>query len=179
MADYYAVLGVSKTATKDDSKSFFFPSVLFPSPRSTFELLLTTRLISLPQTVKKAYRKAALKTHPDRVSQDQKKAAEDSFRAVTAAYEVLADDKNRALYDKHGVFPPPATSNSTGYKPRPNQPEYKPFGSSSQPPPPFFDDGGATFHSFAFTDPFILFNMMFGQDHFPGQVSLEGFFYFQ
>lgn len=137
MADFYAVLGVPKTATKDD--------------------------------IKKAYRKAALKTHPDRVPQDQKKAAEDSFRAVNAAYEILADDKNKALYDKHGVWPPPATSNSTSYKPR--QPEYKPFGSSSQPPPPFFDDGGATFQGFVFTDPFTLFNMMFGtefgQPHVP------------
>ncbi|KAG9047533.1 hypothetical protein FS837_002057 [Tulasnella sp. UAMH 9824] len=133
MADYYAVLGVPKTATKDD--------------------------------IKKAYRKAALKTHPDRVPQEQKKAAEDSFRAVNAAYEILADDKKKALYDKHGVWPPPATSNSTGYKPRPSQPEYKPFGSSSQPQPPFFDESGAAaFQGFVFTDPFTLFNMMFGAE---------------
>ncbi|KAG8907433.1 hypothetical protein FRC01_007679, partial [Tulasnella sp. 417] len=135
MADFYAVLGVPKTATKDD--------------------------------IKKAYRKAALKTHPDRVPQEQKKAAEESFRAVNAAYEILGDDKNKALYDKHGSWPPPAASNSTGYKPRPSQPEYKPFGSSSQPQPPFFEDGGAAFQGFVFTDPFTFFNMMLGGEFGP------------
>ncbi|KAG8975363.1 hypothetical protein FRB90_009543, partial [Tulasnella sp. 427] len=101
-----------------------------------------------------------------RVSPEQKKAAEDAFRAVNAAYEILADDKNKALYDKYGVWPPPQTSSSSSTTYKPRQPEYKPFGSSSQPQPPFFDDGGATFPSFVFTDPFILFNMHFGPEHF-------------
>lgn len=41
MADYYAVLGVPKTASKDDSASLFFLPLSSP-PRSEFELLLTT-----------------------------------------------------------------------------------------------------------------------------------------
>jgi len=50
--------------------------------------------------VKRAYRKLAMKYHPDR-NPDDEKAAE-SFREVTEAYEVLADEEKRARYDQYG-----------------------------------------------------------------------------
>ncbi|MCF6208236.1 MAG: molecular chaperone DnaJ [Ghiorsea sp.] len=50
--------------------------------------------------VKRAYRKLAMKYHPDR-NPDDEKAAE-SFREVTEAYEVLADEDKRARYDQYG-----------------------------------------------------------------------------
>lgn len=51
-------------------------------------------------TIKRAYRKLAMKFHPDR-NPDDEKAAE-SFREVTEAYEVLTDENKRARYDQYG-----------------------------------------------------------------------------
>ena len=66
--DYYEVLGVDKSATKDE--------------------------------IKRAYRKLAVKYHPDR--NPDNKEAEEKFREATEAYDVLSDDKKRPLYDQYG-----------------------------------------------------------------------------
>lgn len=66
--DYYEVLGVDKSASKDD--------------------------------IKKAYRKLAIKYHPDRNPDD--KEAEAKFKEATEAYEVLSDDQKRPAYDQYG-----------------------------------------------------------------------------
>lgn len=50
--------------------------------------------------IKKAYRKLAVKYHPDRNPGD--KEAEEKFREATDAYEVLSDEKKRPLYDQYG-----------------------------------------------------------------------------
>ncbi len=50
--------------------------------------------------IKKAYRKLALKYHPDRNPGD--KEAENKFREATEAYEVLSDEKKRPIYDQYG-----------------------------------------------------------------------------
>ena len=50
--------------------------------------------------IKKAYRKAAMKYHPDRNPGD--KDAEEKFKEVGEAYEVLSDDDKRARYDQFG-----------------------------------------------------------------------------
>jgi molecular chaperone DnaJ len=50
--------------------------------------------------IKKAYRRLAMKLHPDRNPGD--KQAEEQFKEVKEAYEVLSDQPKRAVYDQHG-----------------------------------------------------------------------------
>ncbi len=50
--------------------------------------------------IKKAYRKLAVKYHPDRNPGD--KAAEEKFKEATEAYEILSDDQKRQIYDQYG-----------------------------------------------------------------------------
>ncbi|XP_078442937.1 chaperone protein dnaJ A7A, chloroplastic-like isoform X2 [Wolffia australiana] len=66
-ADYYSVLGVSKTASKSE--------------------------------IKTAYRKLARSYHPD---VNKEPGAEEKFKEISNAYEVLSDDEKRSLYDRFG-----------------------------------------------------------------------------
>ena len=50
--------------------------------------------------IKSAYRKLAMKYHPDRNPNDEN--AEKNFRQVTESYEVLKDSQKRAAYDQFG-----------------------------------------------------------------------------
>src|SRR5690606_40853610 len=50
--------------------------------------------------IKKAYRKLALKYHPDRNGGDAD--AEEKFKEATEAYEVLRDTEKRSVYDRYG-----------------------------------------------------------------------------
>src|SRR5450755_3506067 len=68
--DYYAILGVKKTATADD--------------------------------VRKAFRKLARKYHPDVNPGD--KGAEEKFKELSEANEVLSDPKKRKVYDQLGFY---------------------------------------------------------------------------
>lgn len=54
------------------------------------------------QEVKKAYRSLALKYHPDRVPEAEKKEAEHKFKEMSEAYGVLSDPKKRGMYDQYG-----------------------------------------------------------------------------
>lgn len=51
--------------------------------------------------IKKAYRKSALKFHPDRNPGDSN--AEKKFKEISEAYEVLSDEKKRQIYDQYGA----------------------------------------------------------------------------
>ena len=66
--DFYEILGVSKSASKEE--------------------------------IKKAYRKLAIKYHPDKNPDDDQ--AEENFKEAAEAYEILSDEKKRARYDQFG-----------------------------------------------------------------------------
>ncbi len=69
------------------------------SKRDYYEVLGIGRQAS-DQEIKSAYRKLALKFHPDRNPGDHQ--AEEQFKEAAEAYAVLADDEKRALYDRFG-----------------------------------------------------------------------------
>jgi molecular chaperone DnaJ len=68
-------------------------------PRDYYEILGVDR-DSDEKELKRAYRKAALKFHPDRNQGDPE--AEAKFKEAGEAYEVLRDGQKRAIYDKYG-----------------------------------------------------------------------------
>lgn len=67
--------------------------------RDYYEVLGVTKNAS-EADIKKAYRKLAMKYHPDRNPGD--KSAEDKFKEAKEAYEVLSNDQKRSAYDKFG-----------------------------------------------------------------------------
>ncbi len=76
-----------------------------------------------PEKIKRAYRKAAKRYHPDISPKD-----EDKFKEVQEAYETLSDPERRALYDRQNLKMPSVAS--------PRRPSATPV----SPPVPFFDE---------------------------------------
>ncbi|MCJ1388185.1 hypothetical protein MMC18_001030 [Xylographa bjoerkii] len=67
-----------------------------------YEILEITRGASKVE-IKKAYHKAALANHPDKVAEEEREAADARFKAVSQAYEILHDEETREMYDAHGM----------------------------------------------------------------------------
>jgi len=101
--------------------------------------------------LKKAYRKLALKWHPDR---NKGKEAEEKFKEINAAYEVLSDSKKKETYDQfgHDAFTRGGGGNPGG-----------PGGYSQQGPFTYtYANRGGNQGGFGFSDPFEIFEQFFG-----------------
>lgn len=68
--------------------------------RDYYEVLGISRSASQDE-IKKAYRKLALRYHPDK-NPDNSKEAEEKFKEVSEAYKVLSDSEKRQIYDQYG-----------------------------------------------------------------------------
>jgi molecular chaperone DnaJ len=72
---------------------------------------------SKPEEIKKAFRRLARKYHPD--VNPNNKAAEEKFKGISEAYEILSDEKKRKIYDQYGFYADniPAGGYPPGYQP--------------------------------------------------------------
>jgi len=82
------------------------------SKKDYYEILGVSRTATAAE-IKAAYRKKAMEYHPDR--NHGNKAAEEKFKELTAAYEVLSDAKKRASYDHYGHQDPHAGFGQGGF----------------------------------------------------------------
>ena len=85
------------------------------SKRDYYEVLGVSRNASEDE-IKKAYRKLARKYHPD-VNRENTAEAEEKFKEVSEAYEVLSDASKKAQYDQYGhaALDPAQGGGSNGY----------------------------------------------------------------
>lgn len=113
--------------------------------------------------IKSAYRKMALKWHPDK-NQDKKEEAETKFKEINEAYQVLSDENKRKTYDQfgHAAFDPASGMGGAGGFGGGN-----PFAGGFQQGPFTWSysssSGGAQgFNPEDFGDPFDIFEQFFG-----------------
>lgn len=94
------------------TRQSILPSLLLLLLTTTTTAAATTtnslyQTLNIPQTatqseIKKAYRKAALQHHPDKVPEGERARAEHKFKEISKAYEWLSDVEKRKLYDRYG-----------------------------------------------------------------------------
>src|SRR3954470_5727333 len=75
-------------------------SVLVFKTMSDFYSVLGVQRAASDDEIKKAYRKLAMQYHPDR--NNGSREAEEKFKEITEAYDVLRDPNKRAAYDRYG-----------------------------------------------------------------------------
>lgn len=73
--------------------------IIMPHRRDFYKILGVNKDSTISQ-IKKAYRKQAVKYHPDKNPDDDDAIVK--FHDINEAYEVLQDEEKREIYDKHG-----------------------------------------------------------------------------
>jgi DnaJ-class molecular chaperone len=125
--------------------------------RDFYEILGLSKGASKDE-VKSAYRKMALKFHPDR---NKEPDAEEKFKEINEAYEVLSNDQKKTAYDQYGHAAFDPSSGGFGGRTYTNQSDpftsYTWSGSGGQNP-----FGNADFDFGGFSNPFDIFEQFFG-----------------
>ncbi|KAL0488638.1 DnaJ [Acrasis kona] len=76
--------------------------VSVPTLNKDYYKILGVSRNSSDEDIKKSFRKLAMKNHPDKHTGDSRKEAEEKFKEITQAYEVLSDPQKRQGYDLYG-----------------------------------------------------------------------------
>ncbi|NCN82724.1 MAG: DnaJ domain-containing protein [Candidatus Pacebacteria bacterium] len=120
--------------------------------RDFYEILGLTKTASASE-IKAAYRKMALKWHPDK-NQSKKAEAEEKFKEINEAYQVLSDTQKKQKYDQfgHAAFDP---ASGMGGNPFAGGSQQGPFSYS-------YSTGASPFENADFGDPFEIFEQFFG-----------------
>ena len=121
--------------------------------RDYYEILGLTKTATAAE-IKAAYRKLALKWHPDK-NPDNKKDAEEKFKEINEAYQVLSDEKKKQTYDQFGHAAFDAASGMGG----------NPFSGGFRQGPftwSYSTSGQNPMGDFDFSDPFEIFEQFFG-----------------
>src|SRR5882724_10125800 len=105
------------------------------TPKHDYYETLSVPRNATADEIRKSYRKLARKHHPDLNPGD--KSAEDRFKNVQEAYDILSDPKKRQMYDQFGFY------SESGF------PGAGPSGGASQSSHPGMDFGGFDFSDFA------------------------------
>ncbi len=123
--------------------------------RDFYEILGINKSAS-PEEIKSAYRKMALKYHPDR---NKEPDAEEKFKEINEAYEVLSNSQKKTAYDQYGhaAFDP-ANGGFGGHTYTNQQGPFTYSWSSTGGQNPF----GADFDFGGFSNPFDIFEQFFG-----------------
>jgi DnaJ-class molecular chaperone len=122
--------------------------------RDYYEILGVTKSASAAE-IKSAYRKQALKWHPDKHQGDDKKVAETTFKEINEAYQVLSDTQKKQSYDQfgHAAFDPASGMGGNPFSGQRSGPFTWSYNSQSG------GQGGSPFDA---GDPFDIFEQFFG-----------------
>lgn len=129
-----------------------------PTKRDYYEVLGLTKSATQAD-IKSAYRKMALKYHPDK---NKAADAEEKFKEINEAYQILSDDKKRQTYDQfgHAAFDPSSGASAAGGNP------FSGFGGGGPFTWSYSTGGGGQgaedFGNYDFGDPFDIFSQFFG-----------------
>lgn len=121
--------------------------------------------------IKRAYKRMALKWHPDR-NRDNKDQATEMFKQIGEAYDVLSDPEKKKVYDQFGEEGLKGMSDDS------DATSSDPFTSSSSGPRIFFTSSGSGSKKYGFRDPFSLFSQFFPDFDTFDMGGDHGFFHF-